>query len=778
MSPPSIKVVLPLADAHTNRRTGGKAICLSRLIAARFAVPKGFVLSADAYRSHLWASGARETASAQAEAEEREAVRAAILAQPIPQDIWQLVAEAYERLSWQIGIADPKVAVRSSALEDSRGGAGFPGAYESYLNVSGLENLDAAIKRVWASLWSGKAAAYRARFGSPTEPAMGVIVQQMVESELEGSAFTANPVTGDPHSVGVIVRRGEGQSSQFAVDLSDFSVTRADAVEHTVLNQVQDDGREVQDDGVEVQDDKVGDGEREAIVKAIAEQSILVEDAIGARAEIEWAFERRSLWILQAGPITELPPYFPAELPGNGVWARDDARTISHFARSLIVPAENDPKRVLINGYLYSRQSEPGERVERSERSLGDWEKRAPALRERAVAAIWIDPTSLEAPALGSALKAAAEDFRVAYDWTRRAEQLSVECARALGTIIEDPALLQRTLGGIQDVTFERDALLQELSERFAIAESSGKLEDEKWWRAYKADVEQFAREYGYSFKTAGEAADPSRWRSWIEDPDSVFRMIGAVSKRGAKPTLVTLHSAAEQDSVVAEAEVLAQLGAKQSHLKRVLELARGWLRARGETEHVCALAGTALRQLVMEFAARFENAGLILSREDIFRLHLEEVVQTADSAKQKLAATIARRKHEEWLERRLAAPARLPIEDNDQSESAQQETKLSGISASAGAVPGRARVVSIIEEAAEIENGDILVTASASAAWTPFLALAGGLVCETGSEFSPSVILARIYGIPAVIGCRGALSSIKDGQRITVDGTEGTVSG
>jgi pyruvate,water dikinase len=149
MSPsPSIKVVLPLADARTNRRTGGKAIGLSKLIAAHFCVPKGFVLSADAYRSHLWASGVREIASAHAEAEDREAIRAAILAQPIPEDIWQSVSEAYERLSWQIGDAEPKVAVRPSALEDSRGGSGFSGAYESYLNVAGLENLDAAIKRV------------------------------------------------------------------------------------------------------------------------------------------------------------------------------------------------------------------------------------------------------------------------------------------------------------------------------------------------------------------------------------------------------------------------------------------------------------------------------------------------------------------------------------------------------------------------------------------------------------------------------------------------------
>lgn len=746
MPSPSIKVVLPLADAHTNRRTGGKAICLSKLIAARFAVPKGFVLSADAYRSHLWISGAREIALARAEAEEREAIRAAILAQPIPEDVWQSVADAYERLSWQIGVAEPKVAVRSSALEDNWGGSGFPGAYESYLNVSGLENLDAAVKRVWASLWSGKAAAYRARYGSPTEPAMAVIVQQMVEAELTGTAFTANPVTGDPHGVSVTVRRSEGQSGQYTVSLDDFEV----------------DGRE-----------------HVAAVKNIAEQSVLIEDAIGGRVEVQWALDRDGLWILQAGPITDLPGYFPADLAGESVWARDNARPICHLGRGLI---GHDLQVRTVNGYLYSQRQKQLESVVGREIAglMKESEKHLPALRERVSHVVNADPASLDPAALSAALKSAAEDARASYSWMRKAERLSDACVNALAEVVEDTALIRRLLGGVRDVIFERDALLQELSERFAIAEKSGKLEDEKWWRGYKSDVEQFERQYGYAFKDAGEAADASRWRSWVEDPDSVFRMIGAISKRGSKPTLVTLHSAAEQDSAEAEAEALAQLaGGKQSHLKRLLESARGLLSVRSEMEQNCALAGTALRRRLVDYAGRLERAGMIYCCGDVFCLEIDELLsipaQAAYSARTEFAAKIARRKHEEWLEQRLTPPETLPLDDGAPRP---HESKLSGLAASAGVVSGRARIVSTIEEAAEIENGDILITASASAAWTPFVAIAGGLICESGSEFSPAAIAARTYGIPAVVGCKGALGSIKDGQRITVDGANGSVIG
>lgn len=744
MSSPSIRVVLPLADAHTNRRTGGKAICLSKLIAARFAVPKGFVLSADAYRSHLWASGAREIASSQAEAEQREAIRAAILTQPIPEDVWQSVAEAYERLSWQIGVEEPKVAVRSSALEDSRDGSGFPGAYESYLNVSGLENLDAAIKRVWASLWSGKAAAYRARYGGPTGPAMGVIVQQMVEADLTGSAFTANPVTGDPHWVGISVRGG-GRTNQYTVSLNDFSVAKAA--------------------------DDESDG-YEPAVKTIAEQSVLIEDAIGGRVEIEWALDRDGLWMLQAGPIADLPPCFPADLPGDAIWALDDARTISHLGRSLI---DQDPQVRAINGYLYSRRAKQPVQGRESAGLIKECEKHLPALRARASQAINSDLAGLDHAALSAALKSAAEDVRASYKWMRRAEQVSEACVKTLAEAVGDSTMLRRLLGGVRDVILERDALLQELSERFAIAEKSGKLEDQKWWRGYKSDVEQFERQYGYSFRDAGEAADPSRWMSWIEDPDSVFRMIGAISQRGSKPTLITLHTAAEQDSAAGEAELA---GGRQSQLKKQLESARGSLRLRSETEQVCGLAGTALRRLLVENASRLERAGVISSQEDVFCLEIDELLgigaEPESSTRRELAAKIARRKHEEWLEQRLTPPATLPLCDSDSPE---QTNKLDGFPASGGVASGRARVVSSVEEAAEIEKGDILIVASASSAWTPFLAIAGGLICESGTEFSPAAITARIYGIPAVIDCRGALTLIKDGQRITVDGGTGAIS-
>jgi phosphohistidine swiveling domain-containing protein len=451
----------------------------------------------------------------------------------------------------------------------------------------------------------------------------------------------------------------------------------------------------------------------------------------------------------------------------------------------------------VLNGYLYSCQeksidSEDKNRAERARAksideaaaSLREWQKRVkPSLSDRVSEALGTDLSSLDHPALSHALQSSAATARLSYDWMCRSELPSARAPEMLGQLVEDRALVWRLLGGVRDVIFERDALLQELSERFAIAEQSGKLDDESWWRGYRRDVERFAREYGYAFINPGEAADPARWRSWIEDTDPVFRMIGAISKRGDGPTLVTLHCAAEQDAQAAEAEALSVCSkGRQADLKRLLELARNWIGARAEIEHTCALAGAALRLAAMELAHRLERVGAISSSEDIFLLSVDELAalpaEPGTAERAQLAAKIARRKHEAWLERRLAAPDFLPIDDSAvQVDEQSPDGRVMGISACAGSVSGRARIVASVEDAAGIERGDVLVTASQGVAWTPFFALAGGFVCQAGHDMSAEAIAARIYGIPAVVSCAGAASAIRDGHKITVDGSAGVVA-
>jgi len=99
----------------------------------------------------------------------------------------------------------------------------------------------------------------------------------------------------------------------------------------------------------------------------------------------------------------------------------------------------------------------------------------------------------------------------------------------------------------------------------------------------------------------------------------------------------------------------------------------------------------------------------------------------------------------------------------------------LAGISVSTGVIEGRARVVLKLEDAI-IEEGDILITKFTDPGWTPLFVSAKGLVTEVGGMMTHGAVIAREYGLPAVVGVDNATKLIRDGQRIRVNGTEGYV--
>ena len=269
-------------------------------------------------------------------------------------------------------------------------------------------------------------------------------------------------------------------------------------------------------------------------------------------------------------------------------------------------------------------------------RLLSEWRSEVlPNLLARGERIIGLDLSSVDHPELARALTEATE---LARDAAGRLDDTWYPAMRFpkllrdfLGSGTDGECLYQRLIGGIEHPIVMRDARLQELGERFAIAEKTGKLDDGKWWRGYKGDVEAFARRYGYAFADAGEMCDLAAWTSWVEDPDPVFRIIGALSHLGSarlQPSLVTLHCARGQDAEAARAEAEEIYGGKAlRHLGDLLELSRGWIAARGEAVQACALAFTATRLVLMEIAARLCKAGVLASRDAVFHLTLDELL-------------------------------------------------------------------------------------------------------------------------------------------------------
>jgi pyruvate,water dikinase len=144
--------------------TGGKAASLSRLAATR-RVPPGFVV--------------------------------ALAGATLDRDARAAVVAAYRALGERCGVADPPVAVRSSAVDEDGADASFAGQHDTFLNVSGADQLWWAIARCVASFGGDRALAYRRRAGLTDAPARtAVLVQWLVPADAAGVAFSANPVTG------------------------------------------------------------------------------------------------------------------------------------------------------------------------------------------------------------------------------------------------------------------------------------------------------------------------------------------------------------------------------------------------------------------------------------------------------------------------------------------------------------------------------------------------------------------------------------------------------
>lgn len=286
---------------------GGKSANLGELLAADVPVPPGFALSTGAFELFMAEADLGRTAD--------DALAAAMLTASVPEAVREELALAYAALAEATGVADPPVAVRSSAIGEDSQEATFAGQQETFLWVRGAEGVCDAVRDCWASLYSPTAIAYRARLGpGDNAPAMGVTVQQMVDAEVSGVMFTCNPVSGDPSMVtinaswglGLAVVGGEVTPDEYLVSKVTGEIVR-ERVHSKDVQYVPDTegGGAIR---VEVPDEQRAarclDGPALEQLVAMARR---VERYFGSHQDIEWAFARddpEGLFVVQTRPVT------------------------------------------------------------------------------------------------------------------------------------------------------------------------------------------------------------------------------------------------------------------------------------------------------------------------------------------------------------------------------------------------------------------------------------------------------------------------------------------
>ncbi len=889
----STDYVLPFSALNRDMLAlvGGKAANLGELTGAQLPVPPGFCVTTIAYAQvaeeadlqsvlDAYPAGENEkTEKPERLANMAHAARTRLLAATMPEEIAAAITESYGVL----GAGEPiPVAVRSSATAEDLPFASFAGQQDTYLNIVGADAVLDAVLRCWASLWTDRAVSYRESLGlDQSSVKLAVVVQRMIQSEVAGVLFTANPVTGKRRQAVIDANPGLGESV----------VSGATNPDHFVVNTATGEiiERRLGDKRVVISGTAGGgtlrseslDGSKEACltddqIRALAELGAKVEAYYGAPQDTEWAIDPSGqIWLTQSRPITTLYP-----LPANAPTSEDVLRvyfslnvfqgvyrpftpaggSLFHLIGSGIAAGVGYPQPDPLAGppvvldagqrlYLDVTQllrNKIGRRLLIGAAGFGE-ARSAPIFKQvisdprlsliptkrwlliRAIGSVF-EKTRAPLYALQALFwpKAAvkrvqqtAERVRATSFITpgltseerlRGAEHFAGNFVKIIGRVapvlpvgLGSQAIAGRLLGDLakpeerqvvlrglpHNPTTEMDLELWHLAQRLAsypnIVEQMHESTPEQLAQEYRAgtlppQLQQGLAAFLALYGHRGVAEIDLGLPRWSEDPTHI---LGALSNylhlkdANLAPDVQFQRGAQEAESMLAE---LVQRARSKSWLRSrlvhfFLRRTRDLAGLREMPKFTIILMMVRIRELLWSIGEGLEQDGRLETAEDVFFLTLREIhIALAGQDMHDVVRDHRSDYDFELLRRHI--PRVLLSDGTEPSALATDEAPgvLRGTPASPGRVTAKARVI-LDPTGAYLAPGEILVAPSTDPGWTPLFLTAGGLVMEMGGAISHGAVVAREYGIPAVVGVAGAIERITTGQQITVDGAAGKIT-
>ncbi|WP_342085027.1 phosphoenolpyruvate synthase [Dyadobacter sp. OTU695] len=292
--------------------------------------------------------------------------------------------------------------------------------------------------------------------------------------------------------------------------------------------------------------------------------------------------------------------------------------------------------------------------------------------------------------------------------------------------------------------------------------------------------VNTFLAKYG--MRCAGEI-DITRTR-WSERPAILIPLILSNIKNQEPGAGKRKFEQGRQEAARKEADLLSRLRQlpggeeKAEETRRMIGLLRSLAGYREYPKYAIISRYFEYKKALMQEAGRLVQAKVILEKEDLYYLGLEEIRELIRTQKADYQIINERKEAYRYFEK--LTPPRVMTSDGEIIRGKHKHENLpkgaiGGLAVSAGTVEGRARVILNMEDA-DLEPGDILVTAFTDPSWTPLFVSIKGLVTEVGGLMTHGAVIAREYGLPAVVGVDNATRLIRDGQKIRVHGTEGYI--
>ncbi|RSM89596.1 phosphoenolpyruvate synthase [Kibdelosporangium aridum] len=835
---------------------GGKAANLGELTRAGLPVPPGFCITTDAYKEVAALAGVDGSHDA---AKAREL----ILGTPIPGEISKAIVSAYENLG-----PDVPVAVRSSATAEDLPFASFAGQQDTYLNIVGADAVLDAVRRCWASLWTDRAYAYRATNEIDNRTvALAVVVQRMVQSEVAGVMFTANPVTGRRHEYVIDASPGLGEAVvSGAVNPDHFVVHDSEIIDRrlgdkrVVIRSLPGGGTE------HIERESTTDAcVTDAQVIALAELGERVERHYGSPQDTEWAIDADGeLWLTQSRPITTLYPlpertakdtraYFsftvaqglyrpitPSGLAAFRLLASSVSKDILGLPVADPLAGPSGFVEIGMRGYIDATaavRSEAGRFV--MPKVLGVMEARS----GKALSTLFDDPRFSLVPTrrrkvIGRLLRLGLR-FGVPYRVLQAiiSPQLAHQFVERVGDEIRRRIALPSTATAAERLDHVQEVLLRHVfpvAPRVLPSAAAGflmlglasrivgrpgevqavlrglpnnittEMDLELWnliTRIRQSDAAEVfrtesAEELGKRFQAGtlpdiGLAEFLEIWGDravaeidvgmprWSDDPTHILGVLAnymRLDDPDAAPDAVFARGAAQAEAAIDR--LVAEAPRRKRLLRFALDRARALAGIREMPKYFMVIALGSVRAHLKVIGAELAAAGTIAAPDDVFFLDFQQIRAALGGTPLHDVVSRNRERYEQELLRRRIP--RVMLSDGTDVESVSQAAAtadgcLPGTPASAGTITGTARVV-LDPVGARLEPGEILVAPSTDPGWTPLFLTAGGLVMEMGGANSHGAVVAREYGIPAVVGVADATHRITTGQTITVDGATGTV--
>lgn len=843
-------------DAGMLTTVGGKAANLGELTRAGLPVPPGFCVMTEAYRQVAAQAGVDGS-------HEPEKARELIVGTPIPAEISEAILADYAKLG-----DDVAVAVRSSATAEDLPFASFAGQQDTYLNVVGGAAVLDAVRRCWASLWTDRAFSYRATNEIDNSTVqLAVVIQRMVQSEVAGVMFTANPVTGRRHEYVIDASPGLGEAVVSGAVNPDHFVVQGNEIVERRLGDKRLVIRSLPGGGTEHVELTAADKAciSDEQVLALAKLGEKVEQHYGSPQDTEWAIDAEGeLWLTQSRPITTLyplpgkstkdtTPYFslsvaqglyrpitpagiaafrllatsvsreiigvdvadplagpPAFTEAGGRVFLDATAAVRTAAGRLLMPKVLGVMEARSGKVLTSLFDDP--RFSLTQKSRRGFVKRLARLAvkyripPRAVHAI-ISPAAAHrnVDKIGETLRQriALPGSPTAIQRLDHAENVLLNemiplmpriFPSAAGgflmlglahKLLGKPDDIQAVLRGLpHNITTEMDMDLWHLAARIRDTEAAALLRAlpakelaHRYQEGTLPDIglTAFLKQWGHRAVAEIDVGMPR----WSDDPTHILGVLAnylRLDNPDMAPDVQFARGAAEAEGTI---DRLVAGTRRKRTVRFALNRTRKLAGLREMPKYFLVLALAAVRSQLTAIGAELSAAGRIAKADDVFFLDFKEMRAALAGTDYQDVVTARRADYDQELRRRRVP--RVMLSDGTEPEAVSQaepaaDGSLPGTPASAGTVTGVARVV-LDPVGAHLEPGEILVAPSTDPGWTPLFLTAGGLVMEMGGANSHGAVVAREYGIPAVVGVADATHRITTGQTITVNGATGVVA-